>query len=222
MTTSFVGAASFASDTVPIPSHQACDLIIGMATRYSSSVIPTLPAGWFFLAERFLANRCVVYGFKIAADASETFGTWTNGELVAVGVWRHDANLLVPGAYAGYSQASGTACKFEDLTASTIALIGKQRASNWVAGFAGSSLNSLAIETPPTGMTNRTNVAGGSVGEIAIHDTNGDVTWATQTVTLGSASALQTFVVELWDTGIAKPTGGSSRPSHPFLQQVIG
>lgn len=222
MTTSFVGAAAAESDTLTMPSHQAGDLIIGVATRYSSSVIPTLPAGWFYLAERANANRYAVYGFKIAANASETFETWTNGELVAVGVWRDDANYLVPGAYAGYSQASGTACRFEDLTADTTALISKQRASSWVAGFAGSSLNSLAIQTPPTGMTNRVSVAGTTDGEIAIHDTNSDVTWSVETVTLGSASALQTFTVELWDTGIAKSASGTARPSLPFMQQVIG
>ena len=222
MTTSYVNSAAAESDTLTMPSHQAGDLIIGVAARYASSVVPTVPAGWFYLAERANANRYSVYAFKIAANASETFGTWTNGELVAVGVWRDDANLLIPGAYAGYSQASGTACEYEDLFASTIALIGKQRASSWVAGFAGSSSNSLAIETPPSGMTNRTHVAGGSVGEIAVHDSNGNVTWASQTVTLGSASALQTFTVELWDTGIAKSASGTARPSLPFMQQVIG
>ena len=209
MATSFVGATGAEANTLSMPSHQASDLIIGMATRYSSSVIPTLPAGWFYLAERANVNRCAVYGFRLAANSSETFGTWTNAELVAVGVWRDGTNFIVPGAYAGYSQASGTVCRFEDLLVNTAANISKQRASSWVAGFAGSSLNSLAIETPPTGMTNRVSVAGASVGEIAIHDTNGDVTWATQTVTLGSASALQTFTVELWDTGISKAAGGS-------------
>ena len=222
MTTSYVNSAAAESNTLTMPSHQAGDLIIGVAARYASSVVPTVPAGWFFLAERATVNRYSVYAFKIAANASETFGTWTNGELVAVGVWRDSVNLLIPGAYAGYQIASGTACKFEELNSTTIALIGKQRHSSWVAGFGGSSLNSLAIETPPTGMTNRVSVAGASVGEIAIHDTNGDVTWATQTVTLGSASALQTFTVELWDTGIAKSASGTARPSLPFMQQVIG
>lgn len=79
----------------------------------------------------------------------------------------------------------------------------------WLIGFGAGALNSTTTETAPTGMTNRTSVAGASAGEVGLHDSNGVLTtWSNQNVAV-SSEAWHAWVFEIYDTGIAKAAGGS-------------
>lgn len=205
MTTSYVGTAFAEATTFTMPTHQAGDLIIVQATRWSSTTVPTVPSGWSVLMSRNTSNRTMVLACKVAASSGETSGTWTNAEMLACGIWRDDVNYLVPGAFGTAAQTGGTTMAFPVVdTVNTI----RQRASSWVAGFAGVALNSINGQDAPTGMSNRGSLAGASTGEVAIHDTDGNTSWSSAVnVTLSSATASQSSTIELWDTGIPKSSG---------------
>lgn len=85
--------------------------------------------------------------------------------------------------------------------------------TSWVVGFAGHRSIDVALETPPTGMTNRSTDVTGGAHEGAAHDTNGGVSaWTLQTVTGGgTSSGYRVAVLEIkadaGGGGISRPTG---------------
>ena len=210
MTTSYVGNAFAQSTSVTLPTHQSGDLIIGFASRITSSTAPSVPAGWYpILIIGGLGSRVITVAYKVAASASEVSGTWTNAELLGVGVWRDSVNYLIPGAVALSTTVSSTTVTYTAIDSGAGVA---QRGSNWVAGFCEVASNSLAAETAPTGMTNRGSLAGSGIGlEIAFHDSNGNTSWATsQTAALGGTMASVGVVVELANSGIALAGAGGS------------
>jgi hypothetical protein len=81
--------------------------------------------------------------------------------------------------------------------------------------------NALAVDTPPSGMTSRTSLAGTSDGELLICDTNEDIaSWPFTLVALGASNGWLSNVIELWDSGIEKAGGGGIY--NPFRPPVFG
>lgn len=214
MTTSFVSSEFVEANNLTMPSHQAGDLLIAVASRTSIALM-SLPSGWSQLIYSNIGGRVLLVAFKIATSSSETSGTWTNAELLGVAVYRDDANCIVPGSRNGNSSISSSNINYPAIT--------NQR-SSWVVGICSVSSNSLSAETAPSGMTNRDSIAGGSIAlEIAIHDTNSNASsWSSTNVAPGGTIAYASYVFEIFDTGASKSSGGSSRPVLPFQQQVIG
>lgn len=218
MSISFVGAASAEAASVTLPTHQAGDLIVLFAWNGGSLTIPTIPSGWFIIrnwARSAGANRAGVIAYKIAASAAETSGTWTNAALVGVAIYRDDVNILALGGDRLGTDINSTSFTYLALPSYTNvqAVSGKMRsASGWVIGIGGANLNDQSLETPPSGMVNRTNLAGALTNEISIHDTDGNVAdWASTNVTLASTTVGSSCTLEIFDSGIAKSSGGGVR-----------
>lgn len=195
-TTSYVSSASAEAATLSMPSHQAGDLIIALAWRGASNTIPTLPSGWTKILTNNTGTNASICAYKIAASGSESFDTWTNASMVAVGIWRDSANYLFPG--------NSLVTRTTSTNITYGAVQSRNSAHSWFAGLVAATLNSTTTETPPTNMTNRTSTAGASVGEIAVHDTNavsGD--WPSTNVSVSSEVA-HAYVIELFDSQISK------------------
>ena len=215
MTTSFVAVASAESNTLAMPSHQAGDLLLLFVFRNTSSTAITAPSGWFPVGTRTANSKASgVYG-KVASSGVETSGTWTNAEFIACAVYRDNLNYLLPGENSSGGGAATTTIAYNALTTS-------MRGTHYVAGFVAGSVNNSDINTAPTGMMTRGSLAGASVAEIAVHDTNGNVSsWATTNYTASVSQTFHSYVVELWDTGIAKSSGSGLSPSLINSQALV-
>jgi hypothetical protein len=186
-TISYVGGAS-GTNTATMPAHQAGDLIIVQAFRDGSTTLPTAVSGWTQISDGTGTTCCSRVAYKIAASGSEVVGTWTNATSVTVTIYRNAVGI---GGFAAQSGTSGTI---------TYPAITMQRTNgtSWVAAVAGHRSINVALETPPTGMTNRITVVD-ATDEAAAHDTNGGVSsWSSTGVTGGgTSSGWRTVVVEL-------------------------
>lgn len=196
MTVSFVAAASVEATSLTMPSHQAGDLLVMYAFNNTGTTLPTVPSGWTLITSRSANSKGGVVCVKQAASISEVSGTWTNASFLACAAYRDDIYML---AIGNFSQ-TGTA----GATNPTWGTIQTRAGGSWVIGIVGLSLNTEIGETPPTGMTNRTNTAGASSGEVSIHDTNAATTWSSQSITT-AALTYQTFTLEILST--LKPKG---------------
>jgi hypothetical protein len=216
MAISYVGGATAAATTVTLPSHQAGDLIFGWAWHSPTNTgTPAVPAGWYMIRNIIRSSgvsaRVGVLGYKIAQSNSETSGTWQSAILLGCVVYRDTAAYIAVGGWNVAADNTTTSFNYAALSAnaslqSNNTILG---ANTWVVGFGGINSNALSIETPPSGMTNRVNIAGASVGEVAIHDTNGNVASWPQTATmLSSADYGSSLTVEIYRTGHLKTTGG--------------
>ena len=220
MTVSFIGAASAEATSLTLPTHQAGDLIIFGAFRNGSVTLPTLPSGWLILNAQGAATaglqRSMYFAYKYAASSSETSDTWTDANLVAAIVFRDDTNIIIPhvtqaATLNNATTANYTAAAHNTSTGTASATNRLQQSSQWVVGFAACLSNTSAINTAPTGMTNRTATAGASASEIAIHDTNGTVSSFNASTSLGETTSIISLTIGIADTGIAKSSGGGFR-----------
>jgi hypothetical protein len=159
---------------------------------------------------------------KIAATGAETFGAWTNATHVICAVYRA-TNILIGGGSTCTGQNATTSVQYVALLSQTAVSTATNRfmaASSVMIAAAYVTDNTSAITTPPTGTTHRITLTGATNGRLVLFDTNGGVaSWALTNVTVASTDAVSA-VAELADSGCAK--GGTSRPSLPFLSQVIG
>jgi len=207
MSTSYIGSTFAESDSVSIPSHQAGDLMICFATRSSPTTI-AIPSGWFLLTYTNVTARILAVAWKIAASTSEVSGTWTNAELMGVGVWRHTTDYLIPQGRLSQTGTNATTVVYPPINSGA----NRQSGSSWVAGMCAVPINSSSAEVAPSGMTNRGSLAGTSSMELALHDTNADTSWASnQSVGLDIApatTAYVSYVVELFASGIPKASSG--------------
>ena len=223
---SFQSAASAEANTVTPPTHLAGDTLVAIVARHGNHVAPTVPAGWLVLQYRPVTTgtvtRCLIVAVKIAATGAETFGAWTNATHVICAVYRA-TNILIGGGSTCTGQNATTSVQYVALLSQTAVSTATNRfmaASSVMIAAAYVTDNTSAITTPPTGTTHRITLTGATNGRLVLFDTNGGVaSWALTNVTVASTDAVSA-VAELADSGCAK--GGTSRPSLPFLSQVIG
>jgi hypothetical protein len=205
---SYVGQATNAGDTVTLPSHQAGDTIIIFAYNDGSSTIPTLPSGWAgFIsasATTLSANRI---GYKIATTSSETSGTWTNADgLIAVVYRPATGNVVVP-CFASRNTTTSTTVNYAAIASTS----DHTNLSQWFAGFAYQRSDTNALETAPTGMTNRSNLVG-TGWEMAAHDTNANASsWTSTNVTVATSALYQTVVAQLVEQPFYSAASGGAR-----------
>jgi hypothetical protein len=111
----YVGGGSASATTVAIPAHQAGDLILIFA-GHSNTTLPSLPAGYTNVGNTNSAGSCRI-GYKIATTGSETSGTWTNAQWLAVAVFRN-VNQTNPIGVSSFQSANNTTISIAAQTAS--------------------------------------------------------------------------------------------------------
>jgi hypothetical protein len=170
MAISFVGQTSANSASVTLPGGiQAGDLIVVTAFRNASATAPSLPSGWSTPANGSGgANTCSQrLGFKIAVGGETSSGTWTNATQVEARVYRASAGSLIGIGAVAQGGGAGTTVTYPALTLQTI------DGSSWLGASGAHRSINTNVQIAPTGMVNRSNVVGGSAGELAGHDSNG-------------------------------------------------
>jgi hypothetical protein len=157
--------------------------------------------------------------FRVASSASESFGTWDDAEFVQVAIYRHSENYLLPGSSSWTAIGNNTNLFYRDLLGRTNQ---QHYGGGWVVAMAGINRTGIGEDSPPAGTVER-HVFTESGGSMLCFDTNENVSfWTEKTVSLSENGFYVSGVIGLYDTGISKSTGGSSRPVSPFSQQVIG
>ena len=192
-----------------MPTHAAGDLLLFYATCNGYSVIPLPPSNSGLVVcevGSFSTLRSVV-GYKIAASGSETSGTWTNG-VTHLGclVYRSSVGMPVLGFSANNS---GTVGSGGNINYAANPKYSTSIAETWFVGLVTHRQVNTDIEVAPSGMTNRDSVQN-SVGEIAMHDTNGNsASWPSTnyTLTAGTSSVYLSHVFELLE--VTASSGGS-------------
>lgn len=204
MANSFVGSAT-GTTSATLPAHQANDLIVGFAFRDGSTTLPTVPAGWTTQDSGAANANCLVLVSKIAASSGETTGTFTNATSVNFHVYR-GIDLTTPIGAKAQGVSTTTSHTFPGLTLQVT------DGTSWVGAFIGSRAIDSAIETPPTGMTNRSTTLD-ATDETAGHDTNGGVSsWSSVGITQGgttTGSRSVVYEIRAASTGISGDLAGS-------------
>ena len=187
-----IGAAT-GVNSATLPAHQAGDLILAFVFRDGSTTLPTQPSGWTTLASRFssLAGAASSrLSYKIAQSGSETSGTWTNATAAIFVIYRGAYTTDLTSTYAQNTLNTTTTIYYpSNLYWSSLA---------WTLGFVGSNLGTLAIETPPTGITTLVANYVDASNESAAFDSNGpSVSFAGSSVSVASASTCFTMTLRL-------------------------
>lgn len=220
MSISFIGASSIAGTSLTLPTHAANDRLVMFVARTDSQTSPTPPTDWILCGATSTTNIIVQFWTKLAQSSVEVSGTWTNATFLACASYRSPYFLMV-----GSSGATGAAVGSGGTTTWAVASPASPVTNDrWLLLGGGHRSNDCDLETPPSGYTNRATVAGGSVGELCLHDSNANTTSTaspSRTLTAGTSAAFRSLSLELLETTYTI-NGGSSRPVNPFFQQVIG
>lgn len=221
MAISFVGSATGTNSIASMPSHQAGDLLLFFAFRDGSTTAPSLASGMTNVGTAG-ANSCAArIGYLVASSASEVSGTWNNATSLICHVYR-GVNIQNPTGVSYFSTGSSTTISYS-LNAQSLTIT---NGTSRIAGFGGSVSTNVAIETAPSGMTNRSSVSD-ATDEAAGFDTNGGVSsWSAQTANIGGTSggwigACVELRATLDASGIAfisSATGANSIASMPSHQ----
>jgi hypothetical protein len=195
---SYVGGATGIT-SVTMPAHQAGDLLLAFAYRDGSNLAPSLPAGWS--SPDAIGNgvtntgntQGARIGFKFATSSSETSGTWTNATGLIIHVYRGVSQRSPIQIIDWVNAASSLAMTYGPLD-----VLIRNDGTSWVVAFAGHRSQNAAVNTAPSGLTNRTDYSD-ATNHVAGHDTNGGVTTAatySNTVS-GTANGYITCVLDL-------------------------
>lgn len=211
----FVGANSSTTNSVTMPPfHQSGDLILVAAYRRNNT-IPTAPDGWTTLGTHSGNSSAIRVAYKLAASGSETSGTWTAAEYMAVQIFRN---------HGGVGDWNINSANSTNINYPSLSLVNGD-GSSWVAAFGGHD-NASNVELAPTGMVNVTSAQ--ATGELAAHNTNGGVaSWTNKIVTVNSINSWKAASVEiiqddgvlgLYDENIAV----SADEDYIFKNRVLG
>lgn len=229
MTISYVSGNSSTGNTTTMSAHAAGDLLIAFAFRDGNTTSPTVPAGWTTIGAPIGSNVCSwLPAFKIAANSSETTGTWTNATGVSVAVYRKSATGVWLNPYVNWRTGTGNLLDYTIGTTFGVPdAISQRNTDRWYLRCAGHRTATDLITNTPAGWTFRT----GTATESRIMDTNGSlislpdsIGGNTQSVNASSGWVALGMVIEEWDgTGIVCvgcADGQLSSPSTPTLQPL--
>lgn len=208
MAVDFIGSAADLSDSLTLPSHEKGDCMFVMATR-AGNTAPALPSGWITAASASTTSLSARVGFRIAHSSSETSGTWTNATGVSSVVFRPTVGTI---AVPVFSSQGGTGT-----TVSYVTVAGVASADNYIdqsfCAFGITTVETNAIETPPTGMTflDKQSQTGLAFASFRL-TTNAFGNWSTQSVTLSSSSTWRAFVFRLAEYPFPAFGAGGFRP----------
>lgn len=201
MAVTFISAVANITTSVTLGTHAAGDLLLAFASREGNATPPDLPAGWTNVVAGGDASVSSRIGYKIAASGSETSGTWTNAQALAVHVYRGQSGITPVGANSSFISA-GTSVDYPALSLQVM------DGTSWVVAFAGHAWGSTATFNAPSGMTNRSNSAVDGPHCVGGHDTNGGVaSWAggNGTMTGGGSDDYLARSVEIREKDPAPP-----------------
>lgn len=177
----FVGAAT-GTTSATLPSFNPGDIAIVFAYRDGNTTPPSLPTGWDNILNGGGSTNSGRSGSRVLQSGDTTTGTWTNATSVVVLVYRATDGTASIGASARQSGASTT------ITYPAITLQ-DAGGNSWGVRFAGHRSTNVAIDTAPSGFTNRTSVSD-ATDEAAGFDTNGGVTsLSSGTASVGGTSS---------------------------------
>jgi hypothetical protein len=204
VTISFISAAAAASDSVAIGTHAAGDTIITWTFNDGVATAPSLPSGWINVFPLTGSLTGVRLAYKVAQSSSETSGTWTNADGIIAVVYRPAAsNVLVPGLGAG-NLATSTTVNYAAIAVAN----DRTNTDQWILGFAAMRSDANALETAPSGMTNRSNLVG-TGWEMASHDTNANASsWASTNVSVTNSATWRTATCQLFEQPFYSAGGG--------------
>lgn len=178
MAISYVGRVT-GTTSATLPTHQAGDLLVCFAFSRTGASI-TLPSGWTNKVTTGSFNGASSrLSYRVATAAGTASGTWTNATSVVFHVYRGATGLggnqwTTSNTNSGFYYPSVTLARTDN--------------TSWIAYFAGHQSTNTALETAPTGATNRSTLV--NTAEVAGHDTNGTVASSpSPSVTLGGTDA---------------------------------
>lgn len=194
-----MGAACAEANSIGLPSGiQRGDLMLIFAFRDGSATNPTVPAGWTTLTNTLDGTSCsAAIGWR-RYQPGDTSGTWANATALALVVYR---GAQSDGEPVGTPQTSvGTT------SPSTYAAVATGRGgSSWIAAFQGHrSVDTTALTTPPTGLTNVASALGATC-DVVVHDSNGPISDRFVSATVapgGTASGWITAMVEIFSRAV--------------------
>lgn len=204
MSISYISAATNAGGTITLPTHAAGDTIVIWAFNDGVATAPTLPSGWINVLPLIGSLTGARLAYKVAQTSSETSGTWTNADGIIAVVYRPTGNnVLVPGLGNGNLATSAT------VNYAAIAVANdRTNTDQWILGFAAMRSDANALETAPSGMTNRANLVG-TGWEMASHDTNANASsWASTNVTVANSATWRTATCQLFEQPFYSAGGG--------------
>lgn len=193
-TPTLIGTSTTTASSLGIPAHVAGDLILMYAYKNAATtVLPVAPGGWTNIFRNGSDNwNAQGLWWRIATGSGTASGTWTNTTALEAIVYR---NASAPTNYDYlFAQHSATLVSFPALTLDT--LDGTSRLLGVVGTGSAADAGSALMGTPPAGMVNLDNTAGGAVG---VHETPGGLTtnWPLSTVGMGATTGYRCAVVEI-------------------------
>jgi hypothetical protein len=179
-------------------------MIYIFAWNDGSATVPSLPAGWSNYQNISSVTGAIRIGFKLATSASETSGTWTNADGLIAVVYRSDAGIVVPGFFSANGGSASTSISYTGIAATN----NRENVDQWFFGAVVQRIETNAVETAPTGMTNVTNQVGTGF-EMAWHDTNADAnSFTTAAVTVATSALWRNYVVQIVEQSYPTSSGG--------------
>jgi hypothetical protein len=214
MTISFVGAASAEATSLTLPTHAKNDLLVMFFFRAANAGV-TVPTGWAVMEQRTATtggSRCIGVAYKIATSSSETSGTWTNASMLTCAVLRDDVDYLVLGGVSFAGSATSTVSYAAISAKNTVGTTGKLIGDSSIMLLYGAALtNSTTMQQTPTGCTTQHNAVLATY-EAVVHTTGAAAASRTASSITADVSVItSTFVVEVFDTGVSKSSGGGFR-----------
>lgn len=208
MTISYVTGAQVTGADAGNVTCAVGDLIIVTAYRDGSTTAPSLPAGFTNIGNAGANTNSERTGYKWATGTTEATGSWTNATKVTAAVYRTSQYAAGWTLFPGATVAGGGASTTVNYPALTFK---NQDGTSWAYGAAGHRSTDTAVETAPSGMTNR-QATNNTTAEAACHDTNGAVSsWSSTNVSAGgTSSGYRSRVVEIMELPFRILTGGST------------
>ena len=212
-------AAAANGDSITIPTHQAGDLIVLAVYRNTSTNLATVATGWAANEGRGANTNSMMIATKFAASSGETSGTWTNATQLGCWVLRGSVGLLSIGNVFGFGGTSGSG---NNINYPSL-FVASTTTNQWILAAAGHRSIDTDIETAPSGLTFRAGVVGTSAGELALHDSDGNLdTWSSTnyTLTTGTSGGYRTAILQVCESDHL-PAGGTGGGSLINSQRLV-
>jgi len=198
-----------------MPTHAAGDLLMMFAYNDGASTAVTLPTGW---VERYGVavggSGYIRIGYKYAASAAETSGTWTNADHIFAISMRGGSNTLLFPNFVSTNTGTSATINYAAQTASTFQTNADDQALlSWVA-----SRNSANTLTAPTGLTEERAATDGAnfVAQMCRQLARTTI-WAATNVTVTNSALYRTVILSVVESPVYGATGGGAMFFRPGM-----
>ena len=212
MAISRISSGSNAGDSVTLGTHAVGDTILIFAYNDGAATAPTVPSGWLAPTATGTAFATVLsgtrLGWKIAASASETSGTWTNADHLVYIVYRGSAGRIFPSILTVGNATATT--RIWNAAAGCYSGLHQDATDNWLVGHIHHRVSDVALNTPPSGLVNIGGYTDGSSYSVAWHDTDATRTtaWTTTTQSGFTSAAYRATLASLTEFDVQSAGGG--------------